>query len=373
MIYFDNAATTFPKPRYAIEEAERCMRTYGGNAGRGSHRLALLAAERIYTCREQLASLFGVGAPERVIFTQSATYALNLALKGLLSPGDGVLHSELEHNAVVRPLHALQNIGVTAEAFPVVGLSQRQLLDGIEALIKPETKLLVCTHASNICSLSLPLAEIGALCRRRGLLFVVDAAQSAGHLPIDMQAMHIDALAAPGHKGLLGLQGCGVLALGAGVLPRTMIEGGSGVDSRLREMPEALPERLEAGTLPLTAIAALSGGLSFLSELGLDEVESRQKRLFLAARERLHALGGIEIYQEDTAGAVLLFQKRDVDATTLATLLDRQGICVRAGLHCAPLAHKALGTPPGGAVRLSFGVFNTEAELDALWQALKEM
>lgn len=373
MIYFDNAATSFPKPPCVIKEALHAMKKQCGNAGRGAHRLSLAASEKIYTCREQVAAFFGVGAPERVVFTGGTTLSLNMAIKGLVPRGAHVLLTELEHNATRRPVHALSlERGITYDTFPVLSGNTDALLAGIKERLLPHTAAIICTHASNICSVTLPLAEIGALCREKGLLFIVDAAQSAGHLPIDMEKMGIHALAAPAHKGLLGIQGCGILALAEGVLPGTIIEGGSGVQSLSPTMPEEPPERYEAGTLPLPAICALSGGISFLEDYGVENLERRLKELFFAARERLEGIGGIEIYQKEHAGAVLLFNKSGVSPTGLAATLDKAGIAVRAGLHCAPLAHRALGTPEGGAVRISFGPFNTVRELDRLWRVLRE-
>jgi len=372
VIYLDNAATTYPKPPAVIEAVRRHVAEYGGNPGRGAHRLSLRAAEAVYACRESLSALLGLHAPEGIVFTENTTYALNMLLKGFLKESDHVLISELEHNAVYRPLWRLgESRGVTFSVFPVVGKSIPQLLQGIEDRIGPRTVAVITTHASNICSVTLPLREIGALCRRRGLRFFVDAAQSAGRLPIDMRAMGIDALAAPGHKSLLGIQGCGFLALSPTLQLDTLLEGGSGVHSRLPTMPVELPERLEAGTLPVPAIAALAAGVSFLRELGQAEIERREKALFLATKERLSALPDVVIHQPEEAGAVLLFHRKGEDATAVAAALDRAGIAVRAGLHCAPLAHKALGTPEEGAVRVSFGPFNTLSDADALWQALK--
>ncbi len=374
MIYFDNAATSFPKPQGTVEELLRSVTESGGNAGRGAHRLSLAASKKIYDCRERLSMLLGVGAPERVVFTQSTTYALNMAIKGLLPWGAHVLLSELDHNATRRPVHALsRERGITYDIFPVLDLDRNGVLAGIRARIQPHTAAIICTHASNICSLSLPLAEIGKLCKEKNLLFIVDAAQSAGHLPINMTKMGIHALAVPAHKGLLGVQGCGVLALGEGVLPAPIIEGGSGVHSLSTEMPDAPPERYEAGTLPSPAICALLGGLCYLEDHGTENVRKHLESLFLAARERLESLHGIEIYQKEHAGGVLLFNKSGVSPTLLAARLDKEGICVRAGLHCAPLAHAALGTPPSGAVRISFGPFNTVKELDRLRSVLQDL
>jgi len=372
LIYFDNAATSNPKPPAVLEAIATCVRERGGNPGRGAHRLSLAAAETVYTCREAACTLLGAAAPEQIVFMPSATYALNAALWGLVHEGDHVLYSELEHNAVMRPLYALRAARhISLERFRVIGLDDEAILQDIAHRIRPDTRLLVCVHASNVCSVYLPLARIGALCRAHGITFVVDAAQSAGHLPIDMAAMQIDALALPAHKGLLGIQGCGVLALAPHVMPAPLVQGGSGYDSRAHAMPPSLPERLEAGTLPTPAIAGLLSGIGFVRSLGLDEIQSRVKTLFLAARERLETLGGIQIYQATHAGAVLLFSHSTRSATSLARSLDKAGIAVRGGLHCAPLAHAALGTPEGGAVRVSFGPFNTLQEVDALWQALK--
>ncbi len=374
MIYLDNAATTFPKPPGVAETVLSVIRERGGNPGRGAHRLSLSASELIYTCRERLADFFGLEAPEGIVFTENTTYALNMLLKGSLDIGDHVLISELEHNAIRRPLLALEKTkGVSHSVFPVVGKSTGEILLAIEKAITPKTGAIITTHASNICSLTLPIKEIGQLCRRRGIKFFVDAAQSAGHLPINMKAMHIDALAAPGHKSLFGIQGCGILALSPGMQLRPIIEGGSGMDSRSEEMPLDPPERFEAGTLPTPAIAGLLAGLDFVEGLGLPAIEKREKRLFWAARERLMAIPGVKIHCPTVPGAILLFEKQGLAPTEIATHLDRAGICVRAGLHCAPLAHGALGTLPAGAVRVSFSPLNTVDDVDALWRAMQHI
>ena len=372
LIYLDNAATTFPKPRAVVEEVKRCLERYCGNPGRGAHRLAMAAAERIYDCRRLLSDFFGVGSPERVVFVQNTTYALNLAIKGMLSPGDHVLISELEHNAVRRPILTLQEKGeIQVDVFPVLGSSEAQLLQGIRQRITPATRAIVCTHASNVCSVTLPIAAIGKLCRDRGLLFAVDAAQSAGTLPIDMSVMGIDALAIPGHKGLYGIQGCGALALSERFLPRPLLEGGSGVESIPIGMPALPPERYEAGTLPTPAIVGLAEGIRSLADGKAAQIAREERRLFFALRERLISLPDVVIYAKDAPGSVLLFNKKGVPAADLGRTLAQKGICVRAGLHCAPMAHQALGTPEGGAVRVSFGRYNTLAHIDALWKALK--
>ncbi len=372
MIYLDNAATTFPKPPRVINEVHRCISEYCGNPGRGSHALALAAAEQIYSCREALCELLGAPSPERILFTQSTTYALNLAIKGLLKPGDHVLISALEHNAVRRPVCRLAAEGkITYDVFPVFGSEPQKLLTDIEARLRPETRAIVCTHASNICSLTLPLKAIGELCQRKGLLFVVDAAQSAGVYDINMENMHIDALAVPGHKALYGIQGCGVLALSERMLLDTLVDGGSGIDSLSSEMPTDPPERYEAGTLPTPAIVGLLEGVRSLRDETAADVARREQSLYLALRERLEALAHIKIYAAEYVGSVLLFNHQRICSTDVGQYLSGKGICVRAGLHCAPLAHEALRTPESGAVRVSFGRYNTLSDVDALWRALK--
>ncbi|MBQ7335146.1 MAG: aminotransferase class V-fold PLP-dependent enzyme, partial [Clostridia bacterium] len=246
MIYLDNAATSFPKPWRVTEEQARCMKFYCGNPGRGSHTLAMRAAEKIYECREEAATLFGSPHPENLIFTMNTTLALNTAIKGLLHDGDHVLISDMEHNAVFRPIYKLaRERRITYDIFPTYPTaptrSATQICEGISKRIRPNTRMLICAHASNICSAVLPLEEIGALCRRKKILFVVDAAQSAGHLSIDMERMQIDALCVPGHKGLLGPQGTGILLLGNGIVADTLAEGGSGFNSLDGNMPEEAP------------------------------------------------------------------------------------------------------------------------------------
>lgn len=372
MIYLDNAATTFPKPAIVTDEVMHCITAYCGNAGRGAHALALTSATKIYECREALAAFFGLQAPECIVFCSNTTHALNLALRGLIKPHSHVLLSELDHNATRRPICALEKEqGVKYDLFPVLGYSTEEILQGISARIRPETVAVVCTHASNVCSVTLPVCEIGAFCHARGLFFILDAAQSAGHVPIDMSTMHVSALAAPSHKGLMGIQGAGILALGEDVMPLPLLYGGSGVDSLSPDMPQWLPERLEAGTLPTPAIASLHAALSYLDERGIEEIAKEERALFLAARERLESLDGIRVLAREWPGAVLSFVRAGYDSTEIATTLAARGICVRAGLHCAPLAHRALGTLPGGAVRLSFGPFNTLADIDAVWHALQ--
>ena len=378
MIYLDNAATSFPKPRRVAEEQLRCMQLYGGNPGRGSHTLALAAAEKIYECREELASFFGCQNPENVIFTMNTTMALNTAIKGLLHRGEHVLISDMEHNAVFRPVYKLAQDGfITYNVFHTFSSDPARTADMICASIleelRPNTKMIICAHASNICSASLPLAEIGALCRKKGILFVVDAAQSAGHLPIDMQKMQIDALCVPGHKGLWGPQGCGFLILGDGVVADTLIEGGSGYNSLEGNMPSEAPERYEAGTLPTPAIAGLLEGMREVKRLGLETIHSHESALTERLCERFSKMPKIKLYAPHHRGGVLLFSLQDISSDRVGAFLNERGFCVRTGFHCAALAHATLGTPASGAVRVSPSLFNTMSQMDAFCDAVKEL
>ena len=382
LIYLDNAATSHPKPRAVYEAVDRCMRYYCGNSGRGSHPLALAAAEAIYECRSRLAQFVGAPSPQSVVFTLNATHALNLLIKGLLCEGDHILISDMEHNAVRRPVHRCESEGlISYDTFPTMLSSEDErarrtplrICARIASRLKPNTRAVLCTHQSNICSATMPLAEIGAFCRRHGLLFLVDASQSAGHLPIDMKAMHIDGLAVPGHKGLLGIQGCGAAVFGEGLVPDTLIEGGSGYASLEPTMPSELPERLEAGTLPTPAIAGLLAGLDYLQKQDRSALVKHDRALFLALCERLDALKHYRVYLPEYQGSTLMFLRDGIPSDRIGTYLSDHGICVRTGYHCAALAHKTLHSPEGGGIRASFGPFNTLHDVDALYRALYRM
>lgn len=372
MIYLDNAATTFPKPPSVIKEVGKCIETYCGNPGRGSHRLALEASEKIFSCRERLSDFFSVGAPERVFFTLNTTYALNTAIKGILRRGDHVVISDMEHNSVFRPIYRLaKERVVTYDVFRTHAGSSP--VAEAERLIGRKTRMLVCTHCPNLTSALLPIREIGSLCRRKGIIFVVDAAQSAGHIPIDMEKDNIDILCLPGHKGLYGIQGCGAVCLAEGIMPGSLVEGGNGINSLVGEMPDFSPERFEAGTMPTPAIAALDEGIKAICEIGSDEIRRHEEELFYTYRERLESIGRIRIYDPDSPGAVLLFSVDGIPSERVAAHLAKQGICVRGGYHCSALGHRTLGTPAGGAVRVSFGIFNKTEEADTFISVLSDM
>ena len=379
IIYFDNAATSFPKPNGVLIEMMKCIRQYGGNPGRGAHSLSLAAAEKIYTCREQIAEMFGSNHPENVCFTMNTTAAINLVLKGILREGDHVLISDMEHNAVLRPIEKLvREKGISYDVFSTFvtdpNRSAERICTSVAHMCKSNTKMLICSHASNVCSSVLPLEQIGAFCHRRGVFFAVDAAQSAGHIPIDLTKMHIDALCAPGHKGLWGPQGCGfVLWRDNCPAVETLIEGGSGYLSLETTMPSELPERFEAGTLPTPAIVGLLGGITALKKIGTDYVHTHEKMLYQKLLDMLLNEKGITVYAPHHHGSVLLFNVDGVSSDLIGRELNRRGICVRCGYHCAALAHKTLGTPSGGAVRISFGYHNKASEIEKLILSLKEI
>ena len=370
IIYFDNAATTYPKPESVIMSTIDCMKNYCGNPGRGSHPLALQSATKVFEAREKVAELFGA-SPENVIFTLNTTYALNTAIKGVMHGGGHMLISNLEHNSTLRPAARLaRDDKMRYDVFKVYEkghrLPTREILENIIKRLRPSTKMLTCVHSSNICSCTLPIREIGSLCRRHGIIFCVDAAQSAGHVPINMAEDFIDILCLPAHKGLYSPQGCGIMILRDG-LPKlqTLAEGGNGVNSLELSMGQSSPERYESGTLCTPAIAGLCAGIDFINSFGVDTIAEHEKALWLRAFDRLSSINGVTIY-DDTPGSVLLFNVNNIPADDVGTLLGRDGFCLRTGYHCAPLAHTALGTPDGGAVRAGFGIFNTKQEIDLL-------
>ncbi len=378
LIYLDNAATSFPKPRAVTWAVRDFMMRCGGNPGRGAHTLSLEAAKKVFLCREALAEYFDAQDPERVCFTMNTTYALNTCIKGMLKKGDHVLISDMEHNAVYRPIYGLCERGVIEyDVFPsMLGAPNRnamRICAGIAKRLKPNTKMVVCTGASNICSLTMPLEEIGRFCHRHGILFVVDGAQCAGHTPISVKGACIDALCVPAHKGLLGPQGGGAIVFGNNVMADTIIEGGNGVASLEGKMPDEAPERYEAGTLPTPAIVGLYEGLKTVRELGEERIDAHERALFGLARERLGNIKGVTLYAAQYEGAVLLFNLEGHSSEELAQRLSDEGICVRGGYHCSALGHKTLGTLDTGGVRVSFGVFNSAAHIDALCRAVQKI
>lgn len=360
MIYFDSAATTFQKPPQVAEAVMEALSTMS-SPGRGGYPAAMRAAETAFACREELSELFGVGNPEQVVFTLNATHALNLAIKSLVGPGDRVVISGYEHNAVTRPLAALGADITVAEA-PL--FHRAELLRSFDRLVTPGTRTVVCSHVSNVFGWVLPVEEVAALCRRRGVPLIVDASQSAGVLPINMKGLGAAFAAMPGHKGLYGPQGTGVLLCGGGET-RTLLEGGTGSLSLQQEMPEFLPDRLEAGTHNLPGIAGLLAGVRYVRRRGPEAILAHERRLTLLLAEQLRRMPGLRVFSRpglrEQAGVLSLVPEgRDVEQ--VGERLAEQGAAVRTGLHCAPLAHRSAGTLDTGTLRLSLSAFNTAEE-----------
>ena len=377
-IYLDNGSTTFPKPAAVAGAMYRYLTESGSNVGRGAYDRAYAVEERVYETRELLCALFHGGDCRNVIFTKNVTESINVLLKGLLKSGDHVLVSSMEHNAVMRPLTQLTKLGVTFSRVPCAP-DGSLCLEALEGLARADTRAVVMTHASNVCGTVLPIAAVGDFCRRRGLLFLVDSAQSAGVLPIDMEAMHIDALAFTGHKGLLGPQGIGGFVLGERMLPllEPLLSGGTGSLSHSEEVPEFLPDRFEPGTMNLPGILGLRAALLWLRETGMEQILRHELDLterFLRGLAPLEASGKLRVLgrrgREGRTGVVSI-QTLTEDLAQAAFRLDRDfGIQTRVGLHCAPAAHRTLGTFPAGTIRFSFGWWNTEADADAAAAAL---
>ena len=348
-----------------------------GNSARGSHSGALKAARTVYDARCKAAALFGCGDPSRVVFTSNSTEALNIALSGLFSSGDHVISTDLEHNSVLRPLYRLQaEEGVSLD---FVRADRKGCVDyaDFEALIRPETKAVVCNHASNLTGNMLDLDRIGALCRRHGLLLIVDASQTAGCIPIDMEQTGISVLCFTGHKGLYGPQGTGGMCIAEGVEIRPFKVGGSGVQSFSKTQPAQYPTRLEAGTLNGHGLAGLSAAFDSIIQAGVEQIHAKEIALMRRFYDGVKNIPGVTVYGDfstDRRAAIVALNVRDYESGEVADeLSETYGIATRPGAHCAPRMHEALGTVEQGAVRFSFSYFNTEEETDAAVAAIREI
>ena len=374
MIYLDNAATTLHKPPCVIDAVVNAMQTMG-NSGRSAHAESLAASRTIYAAREALAALFGCERADHVCFTANSTEALNIAISGLLAPGDHVLSTDLEHNSVLRPLYREMERGVSVSFLPA---DRKGCIDyaDFDRLLQTNTKAVICTAGSNLTGNLLDLTRIGAFCAAHGLLFVVDASQTAGVFPIDLRAQHISVLCFTGHKSLMGPQGTGGLCVREGVDINPWKVGGTGVQTYLHEQPEQMPTRLEAGTLNGHGIAGLNAALDFLQEAGVEAIHAHEMALLRRFVAGVKKIPGVALYgdfdHERTAVAALNIG--DMDSGEVSDILSEDyGIATRPGAHCAPRLHEALGTEEQGAVRFSFGWYNTEEEADAAVNALREI
>jgi cysteine desulfurase family protein len=376
MIYLDNAATTYPKPKTVYKSVMDAMTRYGANPGRGSHAMAIEGARVIYETRELLAELFNLEDPMRVILTFNATDGLNMAIKGILKPGDHVVTTAMEHNSVLRPIKEMENIGVENT---IVSCSPEGKInvEDIEAAMKSNTRMVVTTHVSNLTGTIYPIEKIGELCKRKNVLYLVDGSQSAGVLEIDMVKQHIDFLAVPGHKGLLGPQGTGALLINNDAEIKELKEGGTGSESSNPHQPNFYPDKLEAGTHNLPGIAGLNAGLKYILNKGTKSILSHEKNILETFINEMSKNPKIIIYGpkdiSDRSGVVPI-NIEGMDSSEVAYILDTEyNIAVRPGLHCAPLAHKAIGTENIGAVRFGVGPFTKRTDVIAAVKALNEI
>lgn len=374
MIYLDNAATTWPKPLSVRTAVADALLRFGANPGRGGHRMAMETAQQVYACREAAAEFFGMEDPGRVVFTTNCTAALNLVIKGLLLQGGHAVVSDMEHNSVLRPLTALKERGVSYSVASVCEGDTHQTVENFKRCIRPDTRLVLCTHASNVFGTVLPIREIGKLAHRMGVLFAVDAAQSAGVLPINMERDHIDFLCVPGHKGLYGPMGTGMLLCRSSEPLYTVWEGGTGNRSLELVQPDELPERLESGTLNVPGICGLHAGLRWVARQGVRTLEQHENTLlhyFVSLSKNTPSLKFYaDMLHEKERAPLLSINLNGKTSEETARMLAMEDVAVRAGLHCAPAAHAHGNTLPDGTVRIAPGAFTSQKDMEALHKIL---
>ena len=368
MVYLDNAATSYPKPDCVYEQMNICMRTYCANPGRGSHAMSVQSAMAVNNCREQLSKLLKLDNDLNICFTKNATEALNIAIIGSLSAGDHVITTNMEHNSVLRPLHTLQknrkiNLSIIeGDSFGEIDPNS------ILKKINKKTKMVVCTLSSNVNGIIMPIFEIGEICRKKGILFLLDASQGLGNIPIDFSKMYVSMLAFPGHKGLLGPQGTGGLYVSPDIRLKPLMQGGTGSQSESLLQPDIMPDLFESGTLNTPGIVGLGAAVGYLNDTGIDEVHSKKCDITQRLYDGLSQIKGIKIYSPADMkknSGIVAFNINNCDSSDISYLLDnRYKIACRSGLHCAPLAHAFFNTLKSGIVRFSTGLFNTYEEID---------
>lgn len=376
MIYFDNAATSYPKPEVVYNKILKSMKEYGANPGRAGHKMALQAGRGIYETRELISRLFNIKNPMNIILTFNCTDSLNLGIKGLLKSGDHVITTSMEHNSVLRPLKTLETSGV--ETTIVWGDSKGRVNPhDIEKNIKNNTKLIITTHVSNLTGTIMPIKAIGEIAKKHGIIYMVDGAQSVGVYDIDVENMGIDLLAFPGHKGLLGPQGTGGLYIREGIILNHLKEGGTGSSSDSLYQPDILPDKFESGTPNTPGIIGLGEGIRYILETSIENIRKHEKELTKHFIEETIKIDGVKVYgplNVEEQGAVVSLNIRDEDSSEISYILDEEyDIGVRSGLHCAPLAHKTIGTFRQGVIRFSFGPFNTHEEIEMCIKAIKKI
>lgn len=376
MIYLDNGATSYPKPPEVIETLIDVAANYCANPGRSGHLMAARTAQEIYRTRLEIARLFNIDDAGQVIFTKNCTESINLALKGILKDGDHVVTTSMEHNSITRPLMELRKKGIST-TFVSCDKDGYPNPQNIKSAIRKNTRLIVMTAASNVTGTIMPLEETSRIALRKGVLFMVDGAQGAGHMNLDVKKNHIDILAAPGHKGLLGPQGTGLLYIRKGVEMIPLLAGGTGSRSMEKEQPRDFPEGYEAGTVNAPGIIALGAAVRFINRIGIEAIAAHERKLTKKLQAGLERIGNVKLYgPADVARktAVIAMNIDGMDSEEVAGLLnDRYSIAVRAGLHCSPAAHETIGTAETGCVRICPGLYTTENELNAVIEAVREI
>lgn len=376
MIYLDNAATTYPKPQKVYDSMMDCMKNYCANPGRSGHKLAMKSAREIYDTRENIAKLFNIENPMNIIFTSNATDSLNIAIKGVVNEGDHIITTSMEHNSVIRPIKSLEKYGIENT---IVDCDKEGFLniENIKNAIKPNTKLIVTTHASNVCGTLIDIKSVGEIAKANNILYLVDASQTAGVYEIDVKSINVDMIAAPGHKCLFGPQGTGILYIREGLNINISKEGGTGSKSEDLFQPDILPDKYESGTHNTPGIVGLNEGIKFILETGIENIREYEEQLCEYMLNRLKEVPNIIIYGPSDSkqrAAVISINIDKIDSGELTFLLDSEyDIATRSGIHCSPLAHKTLGTLDQGAVRFSLSYFNTKDDIDKAIDALKDI
>lgn len=377
MIYLDNAATTYPKPQTVVNSTIYAMKKLGANPGRSGHNMSIKTAQKIYECRKRVANFFNATGPECVIFTLNCTHAINMVFKGLLKPGDHVVVSCLEHNAITRPLKALEERGITFTEAKVFPGDHDSTLDSFRNAINSKTALIACTHASNVWGIRLPISRICAMAHEYGIPMLVDAAQSAGHIPIDLSETKIDYLCLAGHKGLYGPMGTGMLITSRGEELSTTIQGGNGINSESYLQTDVMPEKFESGTQNVPGIVGLHAGINFLKSATVEKIASHEHRLINYLYDGLAEMKNVELYMPcpnpQYFVPLLSFNVRGLHSETVGEILNKNQICVRPGLHCSPAAHRFCNTLERGAVRICPSAFTKKSEIDALLNVVRRI
>jgi cysteine desulfurase family protein len=375
MIYLDNAATSFPKPSNVYDEVLNCMKNYAANPGRSSHDMSLKASKKIAEARSEISSLFNIDNPFNIVFTVNATEAINIAIKGIINNGDHVISTVIEHNSVLRPLSYLKDKGAEVS---LINVDENGFvkLDELKSKIKQNTKLIVINHGSNVLGTIQNIEEIGSIAKNAGIIFMVDASQTAGVFDIDVKKSNIGLLAFPGHKGLLGPQGTGALYIKDGIDLKEFISGGTGSNSSEMIQPDFLPDKFESGTLNTPGIAGLCEGIKFIKKAGIINIKNHEEKLTEYLLQELIKIPSVKIYGLKDAknrAAVVSINIGNLDSARVGYMLNQKGIAVRTGFHCAPLIHNVIGTKTFGTVRISIGYFNTFDDIKKLVEAVRDI